>query len=183
MKVPYSDTTDLSMQSEKSGLEDVIHLTGQPQVVQRQPAPIKTDPDHPMINMSEFQKQLLSEINKRPEIMKLFKVIFQEYPIMVTKEFRLSSVHATHRQKIQRHNVSMERNKLEAWVEQEICKLSGIDINAIASDNIEKSEVTEEEVSIAIKNEVKVTEEKAWSEVVEKITKKTTKKKASRKKS
>jgi len=174
---PYRDTTNLSLKSEKTGQSDVTHLMGQPQVVKRQPAPVKSDPDHPMINMSDYQKQLLKEIESRPEIMKLFKVIFQDYPVLVNKELRMTSAHSTNRQKIQGHKVAMQRLQVESWIEDQICKLAGIDTNKIAAENLDKPEVTEAEVKEAVVKEAAKTTKKTKKKTKKKVAKKTTKKK------
>jgi hypothetical protein len=157
-KEEYREVTHLPTSGEVTGQSDVVHLTGNP-VVQRKPVPVKSDPNHPMINMSDYQKQLLEEIKKRPEIMKLFKSIFQDYPLLVTREYRMSSPTASRRQKLKSREVSMERLKMEAFIEESICRLAGINVNEIAAENIEKPELTSEEVEEVIDAEVALQEE------------------------
>jgi len=171
------------MKSELTGQSDVIHLTGEPQapqrkIVKRQAAPVRSDPQNPTINLSDYQKRLLEEINKRPEIMKLFKVIFQEYPTRINLEYRLTSPHATRRQKMQGQKVALERLRIEAFIEEQVCKLAGININEIAAENTEKPEVTDKELQAAMEEEAVV---QAVAEV-EAEAKKTTKKKTTKKK-
>jgi hypothetical protein len=129
-----------------------------------------------MLNLSDYQKQLLDEIKKRPEIMKLFKTIFQDYPLLVTREYRMSSPAASRRQKLKTREVSMERLKMEAFIEEVICKLAGIKVNQIAAENLDKPELSSEEVEEVIDAEVALQEE-----VKAKTTKKTTKKKTTKK--
>lgn len=177
---PYKNATHLPTQSEVSRQSDVVHLTGNP-MVQKQVPQIKSDPESPSINLSEYQKQLLDEIKRRPDVMNLFRQIFQQYPQVVAREYRLTSPHATKRQNLNGRKATLERLQLEADIEEQICKLSGIDINQIKADNTESVEKTQEEVEEAVIEE-EVTPVDIKEEPVKKTKKKSTKKKSSKKK-
>jgi len=187
---PLREITNLPINSEISKTQDVVQLSGNSNVVQKRPQPVRSNQGNPTINFSEYQQRLLEEIKKNPQVMKLFKIIFNDYPILVNKEYRLSSPHATHRQKDQGRKVTMERLKLEAFIEEQICIISGIDIKSIIDNSMNRDGVqelsteTQENSDDEILSQMieKETEEfiKSQDEKIE--SKEVTKKKATKKK-
>lgn len=171
---PHREVTHLPTDGQVVRQGEVTHITG-PQLSNPK-APVKSDPQHPAIDLSSYQKQLLEEIKKRPEIMSLLNMIFREYPALVIKEFRMTSPNASQRMKRNGRKVSMDRLNLEATVEELVCRIAGIDINQIASDNLDKPEKTADEVEDAV-----IEEENTPVDIQEPAKKKTTKKKVAKK--
>jgi hypothetical protein len=178
-KEPLRDVTHLPTDGQVTRQRNVVNLTPNVPQKRRQVERVKSTPAQPTINLSEYQKQLLAEINNRPEVMNLFRMIFQQYPQLVTREFRLSSSSATKRQRQRKKMVVMQRLKMEADIEEQICRLAGIDLNQIQADNVDNPELTEGEVEQAV-----IEEENTPVDIKdepEKTTKKKTRKKSSKK--
>lgn len=83
----------------------------------------KTKPE-----MSEYQKQLLEEINKQPKLIKLFTAIFNDYPKLIRKEFVQTEASQSRRQKEDGLKTRRVRLSIEAFIEEQICMLAGISI-------------------------------------------------------
>ena len=96
------------------------------------------------VEMSEYQKNLLEEIKKNPELVQLFKVIFDEYPKMVRAEMTQRNPHASRRQKQQGQRTTMMRLKMEAYIEATICKFAGIEVKQ--EETVTEETATQEEI-------------------------------------
>jgi hypothetical protein len=66
--------------------------------------------------------------------MKLFSVIFQQYPAVVVAEFRQTSPHSTNRQKLEGQKTTGVRLQIEAFIEEQISKLAGIDVEKLMDE-------------------------------------------------
>jgi len=141
MREPMRDNVTLPLKSEVGGLEDQVNLSGnQPQ---RQMAPSPTPVSQASLN--PYQKRLLAEFQKRPDVMKLLTVIFSQYPATVIKEFRQSNPTSTKRQQKASLDTSRIRLSMEAFIEEEIAKLAGINVDQLMKDaEKEVKEVKEE---------------------------------------
>ena len=95
-------------------------------MVQKSVQPIENQIQSPRI--SPYQKALLAELKKRPEVMNLLTAIFRHLPALVVKEFRQTNDTSSDRQKRLGFETMRERLKCEAWIEEEIAKLAGIPI-------------------------------------------------------
>jgi len=146
MKEPYQDVVHLQASGEVTSGSETISLTsshsGQHQRQTRQPSPTK-------VKLSESQKVLLDRLKERPEVMKLLKVIFSDYPQMVIKEFRQSSPHGSRRQQEQSQQTTLDRLKTEAFIEQQVVMLAGLfneppqDIHVELPDVVDDQEPTD----------------------------------------
>jgi len=93
----------------------------------------------------------------KPDLMKLMSVIFQQYPSQIVKEFRQTQANASNRQQRDSRNTQRVRLQMEAYIEEAIARMAGIDIEGLI--------------------------EEAKAEVAGNTTKKTTKKKVSKRSS
>lgn len=181
---PYKSTNHLPMSGEVTGQSGVVHLTPHGTSQPRKTAtPVKSDPEVPTIDLSEYQRKLLEEIQKNPALTNILQMIFRKYPELIIKEYRLTSPNATKRQKLNGRKVSMERLRLEADLEQQLCRLAGIDVNEVKASVTQQPERTVEEVEEAIieeentpvdikEPEKKVTKKKPTKKSKKKTTKK-----------
>lgn len=100
-----------------------------------QPQPV------PEVNLNPYQRRLLEELKKTPDVMKLMGVIFHQYPTMVVKEMRQTNPNATARQRQAGRETQKTRLNMEAFIEEEIAKLAGIDVEKLLEEA--KAEVAE----------------------------------------
>ncbi len=170
MKEPYKDVTHLPFQSELTNPEDVVHLMGN-----EPKSPVKAPAPNPSINMSEYQQMLLEEIKKRPPVASLLAMIFNQYPQIVTKEFRQTSHSASPRQRKAARQTVMDRLTLEVAMEESICKLAGIDLNAL-QQKASGQEATLADVSDAVDEEIENEETVLDIKPIKKVSKKVSKK-------
>lgn len=91
------------------------------------------------VKFTSYQKKLLEEINKNPELVKLFKVIFKDYAQILRKEMSQRNPNASRRQQQAGIKTTETRLKIESYIEACICKLSGINLETLQGES-EKSE-------------------------------------------
>jgi hypothetical protein len=164
-----SELVNMGMKSEFSDGSQPVNLMGNPNP-QTQRAARKAVESNTVPSLTEEQKKLLDEIQKRPEVIRLLGAIFKDYPAAIRDEILKTQPHKTNRQKKAGMDAAIRRLQIEAWIEKEIAALAGIGIP-------ETEQVQEIEDSIdETAEELKEVAEKATA------TKKTTKKKSSRKK-
>lgn len=80
--------------------------------------------------LTVYQKLLLEEIKNNKDLMHLFKVIFDDYPSLVIQE-REALKGATNRRQRKGIELGSLRMKMEAYIEEKIAILSGIDIEGM----------------------------------------------------
>jgi len=133
-KEPYQDRTDVRLTPEMSRSPSHIQMRqthtpgpgGPPQRPQKKVAA-------PQPNLNPYQARLLEELKSRPKVMDLLGVIFSQYPAIVVREAKQTSPNATNRQKREGRRSAIIRMQMETFIEEEIAKLAGIDI-----DNLQK---------------------------------------------
>jgi len=144
MKEPYSNRTDVQLKPEVSGAEDQISLT--PSRNPQSQSPAKAIPQ-PTLN--PYQQRLSQELKSRPKTMDLLGVIFSQYPAIIVREFRQTNPNATARQRREGRRTSIIRMQMEVFIEEEIAKLSGIDIDKLqelAKEDQDKASKKKEKV-------------------------------------
>lgn len=82
--------------------------------------------------LSVYQKMLLNEFQNKPELMQLLKVIFNDYPQVILVEY-MNSKAATKRRQRKSLECSALRMKMEAYIEEKIARLGGIDVDKLAA--------------------------------------------------
>lgn len=100
--------------------------------------------------LSVYQKMLLNEFQNKPELMQLLKVIFNDYPQVILVE-HISSKSQLKRKQAKSLECSALRMKMEAYIEEKIARLAGIDVDKLAA--IQK-EVDEKEKAAAEASQV-----------------------------
>lgn len=88
----------------------------------------------PDVNLNPYQKKLLEALKAAPNVMKLMGVIFHHYPTAVVKESRQTGPNATARQKQAGRETQKVRLNMEAFIEEEIAKLAGIDVEKLLEE-------------------------------------------------
>lgn len=83
------------------------------------------------VKLSVYQKMLLNEFQNKPEIMQLLKVIFNDYPQVILVEY-MTSKGATKRRRDKSVECGKLRMKMEAYIEEKIARLAGIDVDKLA---------------------------------------------------
>jgi hypothetical protein len=89
--------------------------------------------------LSLYQKLLLAELNDRPEILQLLKVIFDDYPKVFISEISCMKG-VTNKMQNKGVELGTIRMKMESFIEEKIARLAGIDI-----DSFIKMQKTEDE--------------------------------------
>jgi hypothetical protein len=102
--------------------------------------------------LSVYQKMLLNEFQNKPELMQLLKVIFSDYPQVILVEY-MTAKGATKRRRAKSIECAQLRMKMEAYIEEKLARLGGIDIDKLAA--IQK-EVDEKEKEILESKSVQV---------------------------
>lgn len=97
----------------------------------KMPAPIKISPEEEA-KLSTYQRMLLVELQSKPEIMQLLKVIFNDYPQVIQVEY-ITSKSATKKRLKKSLECSALRMKMEAYIEDKIARLAGIDVDKLAA--------------------------------------------------
>lgn len=116
--------------------------------------------------LSVYQKLLLAEIQKKPELMNLMKAIFNDYPQIILSE-HITGQGVTNKNKRKSIELARLRMKMESYIEEKISRLAGIDVDKFAalqkeSENIEKAKTLEGSMDVAtdqIAKEVKEEED------------------------
>jgi hypothetical protein len=80
--------------------------------------------------LTPYQRALFLEINNKPDLMHLFKVIFGDYPQVVLAEQKFTAA-ATKRRKQKGMELTLLRLKMEAYIEERLAKLAGIDVDGL----------------------------------------------------
>ncbi len=99
--------------------------------------------------LSVYQRMLLNEFQNKPELMQLLKVIFSDYPQVILVEY-INSKAATKRRQRKSLECSALRMKMEAYIEEKLARLGGIDVDKLAAiqkeiDEKEKKGLEEKE--------------------------------------
>lgn len=105
--------------------------------------------------LSIYQKMLLNEFQKRPGLMQLLKVLFNDYPQVILVEY-ITSKGATRRRRAKSLECSQLRMKMEAYIEERLARLAGIDVDSMA--NIQKEFDEKEKATNVIKADQDLTE-------------------------
>lgn len=132
MREPYRDRTDINMSGEMSKSPSHIPITST-----RGPGPTMSNPtpQHvPQVQLNSYQKKLLEQLQAKPAVMKLMSVIFQQYPSIVAQEVRQRNPNATNRQQRSSRDTTRIRLNMEAFIEEEIAKLAGIDTEQLLKE-------------------------------------------------
>ena len=82
--------------------------------------------------LSVYQKMLLNEFQNKPEIMQLLKCIFNDYPQVILVE-HMTAKGATKRRRAKSIECAHLRMKMEAFIEEKIARLAGIDVDKFAA--------------------------------------------------
>jgi len=81
--------------------------------------------------LTTYQKLMMEELQKRPDLMQLYKAIFDDYPKVVMSEItHLKGV--TKRRQKKGMDIGILRMKLGAYIEERIARLAGIDVDGFA---------------------------------------------------
>lgn len=94
--------------------------------------------------LSLYQSLMLEEMKKKPELMQLLKAIFDDYPKLVVAEITCLKG-ATNRRRNKGVELGTLRLKLEAYIEEKIARLAGIDVDGFAE--LQKKEDAKEKES------------------------------------
>ena len=86
------------------------------------------------VDLNPYQAKLLEALKASPNVMRLMGVIFHHYPMTVVKESRQTSPNATAKQKQAGRETQKARLNMEAFIEEEIAKLAGIDVEQLLKD-------------------------------------------------
>lgn len=86
---------------------------------------------HDEPKLSVYQTLLLNEFKKKPELMQLLKVIFDDYPKIVVAEITCLKG-ATRRRQEKGIEIGTLRMKMEAFIEEKIARIAGIDVDKFA---------------------------------------------------
>lgn len=89
--------------------------------------------------LSVYQKMLLNEFQNKPEIMQLLKVIFNDYPQVILVE-HISAKSQLKRKQRKSQECAALRMKMEAYIEERIARLAGIDVDKLAAIQREADE-------------------------------------------
>lgn len=95
----------------------------------------------PPVSLSNYQKALLTAFQAQPETMKLLQAVFQHYPQLILNEHVCSRQNATRKQRQSLSSIRTQRLKIEAYIEETIATLSGIDIEQLKA--LDKPKVQE----------------------------------------
>jgi len=116
--------------------------------------------------LSKYQNLMLNAFKAKPELMQLLKVIFDDYPKIIVAEIMcLKGV--THRRQKKGIELGTIRMKMEAFIEEKIARLAGIDVDGFAllqKEEDEKSTQTKPEVKID-QEQIKKIEEAVAEEI------------------
>lgn len=126
-----AELVNLNFSSEKSGNEEEICLMN-PKTKNMAQKAVKENKIPPL---SEYQKTLLEEFRKRPEVMRVLTAIFKDYPEAILNEIKLNNPNVSKKKKKLGQDASIRRLKIESWIEMQIAKIIGID-----TENLLKSE-------------------------------------------
>jgi hypothetical protein len=143
----------------------------------------KSVEDNTIPPLNAYQKKILDEFQKRPEVIKLLK----DYPAAVIEETRRLNYVKSRKQKEKANEAVVMRLQIESWIEREIAKLIGVDVENLESqiepEVTETIEQSAEDTQQAVEKMAETpTEEEVIAEDIEKVTKKkTTKKKTTKK--
>lgn len=98
--------------------------------------------------LTPYQRALFLEINNRPDLFHLFKVIFQDYPQVILTEEKFSRG-ATKRKRSKGVELTLLRLKMEAYIEEKLAKIVGIDVDSLKKQFAEIEEKKKESETVS----------------------------------
>jgi hypothetical protein len=103
--------------------------------------------------LTPYQRALFLEINNKPDLVHFFKVIFGDYPQIILAEEKFNKA-ATRRKKEKGVQLTLLRLKMEAYIEEKLARLAGIDIDKL------KKQFEEIKNNVEVGSTLEVTEER-----------------------
>jgi hypothetical protein len=137
--------------------------------------------DNAIPPLNSYQKKILDEFQKRPEVIKLLTAIFKDYPQAIIEETRRLNYTKSRKQKERANEAVVLRLQIESWIEREVAKLIGVDVSEaeaqVEEEVVETIEKSAEDTQQAVEKMAETpTEEEVLAEDTKKVTKKATKK-------